>query len=304
MNLSIIIPVYNAEKTICRCIDSVLADAYNDYQIIIVDDGSNDSCPLICDGYVQKYNRINVIHKDNGGLGSARNIGIKNALGKYITFIDSDDTIEKGTITSLMDILDKHNEYDILEYPIYEHFGSKSTQNLRIFSDSIYCDPEDYWFKTKAYLHTYACNKIYKRSLFDGCFYDEDKCFEDFFILPNLLKRCRVIATTGCGTYYYYVNKEGITAMAGAKEYTDLLNAHLLLINKHLSPITSSDYYLRLLNIQMDIYELTGGTPIIPPYNGNYWNTSPKVLLSKLIGIKGICQLNKFIHKTIYHRSR
>ncbi len=303
MNLSIIIPFYNAERTIYRCIDSILADAYTDYQIIIVDDGSEDSCSYICDQYAQKDDRIIVIHKDNGGLGSARNVGINKAEGKYITFIDSDDAIKKGTITSLMGILDKHKEYDILEYPIYEHFDSISRQNLRMFSDYEYYTAKEYWFKTKAYLHTYACNKIYKRSLFDGCLYKEHCCFEDCFMLPNLLKRCKVIATTSLGTYYYYVNKKGITEMAGAKESTDLLNAHLSLIDTPLSPIISSDYYLRLLNIQMDLYELIGGLPIIPQYNGNYWNVSPKVLLSKLIGIKGICQLNKFIHKKIYHRS-
>ena len=128
MNLSIIIPVYNVERTIRRCLDSVLADTYSDYQIIIVDDGSNDSCHYICDVYAQKDTRSDVIHKKNGGLGNARNAGINKAQGEYITFIDSDDTIAKGTIRSLMEILNRHKEYDILEYPIYEHFGVKSRQ--------------------------------------------------------------------------------------------------------------------------------------------------------------------------------
>lgn len=304
MNLSIIIPVYNVERTIRRCLDSVLADTYSDYQIIIVDDGSNDSCHYICDEYAQKDTRIDVIHKKNGGLGNARNAGINKAQGEYITFIDSDDTIAKGTITSLMEILYKHKEYDILEYPIYEHFGFKSRQKLRRFPDSEYNDAKDYWFKTKAYLHTYACNKIYKKSLFDGCLYKEDICFEDCIILPDLLKRSNFIATTSLGLYYYHVNKDGITELAGAKELTDLLNAHLSLIDTPLSPITSADYYLRLLNIQMDIYELAGGLPIIPPYIGSNWNASLKVLLSKIIGIKSLCQLNKFIHKTIFRHSR
>ncbi|HEM5303194.1 TPA: glycosyltransferase family 2 protein, partial [Streptococcus suis] len=91
--LSVIIPVYQVEKYLKRCIDSVLAQKFIDYEIILVDDGSTDSSPAICDAYSAEYPHISVIHKENGGLSDARNVGIKHAAGEYIFFLDSDDWI-------------------------------------------------------------------------------------------------------------------------------------------------------------------------------------------------------------------
>ena len=90
MKLSIIIPVYRTQDTLARCIQSILVQSFTDYEIILVDDESPDACPNICDDYAVKDKRIKVIHKPNGGLSDARNTGIKQAKGEYITFIDSD----------------------------------------------------------------------------------------------------------------------------------------------------------------------------------------------------------------------
>ena len=93
MKLSIIIPVYHTQDTLPRCLDSILRQSFTDYEVILVDDGSDDGCPQLCDEYTRKDARIRVIHKENGGLSDARNAGILQAKGEYITFIDSDDTI-------------------------------------------------------------------------------------------------------------------------------------------------------------------------------------------------------------------
>lgn len=100
MKLSIIIPVYRAEDTLERCIGSILQQSFTSYELILVDDGSPDACPQLCDEYAGKDSRIHVIHKENGGLSDARNVGIKRAKGLYVTFIDSDDAIGKTRFNS------------------------------------------------------------------------------------------------------------------------------------------------------------------------------------------------------------
>ena len=95
--LSIVVPVYDVEQYLPRCIDSILKQSFTDFELILVNDGSTDNCPIICDEYADKDDRIKVIHKENGGLSDARNTGINKASGKYISFIDSDDFIVENT---------------------------------------------------------------------------------------------------------------------------------------------------------------------------------------------------------------
>ncbi|MBR8702625.1 glycosyltransferase family 2 protein [Porphyromonas levii] len=107
--LSIIVPVYNVEKYLNECVDSILGQDFTDFELILVDDGSPDNCPAICDEYAEKDNRVIVIHKENGGLSSARNAGIDICKGEYIWFIDSDDYIYPGSFAAIADTLLKHS---------------------------------------------------------------------------------------------------------------------------------------------------------------------------------------------------
>ena len=118
MKLSIIIPVYKTQDTLDRCLQSVLQQSFTDYEIILIDDESPDDCPKLCDEYAQKDEKIQVFHKKNGGLSDARNFGIRQAKGEYITFIDSDDAIAPNTLQYIMDELTAYPQVDILEYPI------------------------------------------------------------------------------------------------------------------------------------------------------------------------------------------
>ena len=167
MKLTIIIPVYNVEATLERCIESVVHQDFNDYELILVDDGSPDSSPAICDKWAVKDQRIHVIHKENGGLSDARNAGLDIAQGDYITFIDSDDFIDPHTYTPLMSYLADHPETDILEYPAVLFYNSEKQEDLRFPNQTVYHDMEDYWYHEKAYEHSYAWNKLYRKSLFD-----------------------------------------------------------------------------------------------------------------------------------------
>ena len=99
--ISIIVPVYNSEKYLGACIDSILSQSFRDIELILVDDGSRDSSPRICDDYAQKDGRVKVIHKANGGVSAARNDGLDIAKGEYVTFIDSDDWVEREFLSTI-----------------------------------------------------------------------------------------------------------------------------------------------------------------------------------------------------------
>ena len=292
MKLSIIIPVYRVEATLNRCVESVLNQNLDDFEVILVDDGSPDDCPRICDEWAEKDQRIRVIHQANKGLSGARNSGIDMAQGDYITFVDSDDYIAKNTYAPLMQTLESDVEIDIIEYPIREFDFNPPT---------VYTSMDDYWYLGQAYLHTYACNKIYRSPLFDDIRFPQGMVFEDANTLPIILKKARKVVTTNQGFYYYTVNPEGITRKADGKALSMLLKPHADIIrNSTRNDAAFQQYYMHVLNIQMDVFELTGNAPILVQRSISMGNVSGlaklKALLSNLLGIKTLCNLNKMIH--------
>lgn len=290
MKLTIVIPVFNTERTLRRCVESVLAQNYPDVEIILVDDGSPDTCPSICNDLAEANSKIRAIHQEHRGLGHARNIGIALAQGEYITFIDSDDSLAPQSLVELMKIIGSHPEYDLLEYPIAERIGHPKEEHLNRFSEQEYDEMEAYWLKGKVYCHAYACNKIYKRKLFEGIKYPEDRNFEDIATLPQLLRKCQKVATTSVGLYNYYYNEQGITAKATLRDLEALLQAH----NQILLLWHDSEYYAHVLNIALDVYELSGRVPQLAtlPYHDGL-----KLTLKRLIGFKNLCILHKIFRK-------
>ena len=302
MKLSIIIPVYRVEDTLDRCVGNVLKQDYDDMEIILVDDGSPDGCPQKCDDWAGKDSRIRVIHKNNGGLSDARNAGLDIVQGDYITFVDSDDFICLSTYGPLMHTLSKRPDIDILEYPVIVNYRSPKQYKLDFTEDTVYDNISDYWYKGQAYLHSYACNKIYRSSLFKEIRYPKDIVFEDIHILPKLLKKANTIMTTGKGLYYYCQNPSGITATADGNALRMLLQPHVEIIKESkLRDTLFQTYYLHVLNIQMDVYGLTGDAPILPQIhlNPQYFNGKQRLKATALniLGIKRLCITNKILHK-------
>lgn len=301
MKLSIVIPVYQSEATLDRCVESVANQTFSDLEIILVDDGSPDRCPQMCDDWVRRDSRISVIHKENGGLSSARNAGINKARGELITFVDADDFVDKGTYEQVVPLA---FEADIVEYAIYWQYGSDQ-QQLRSQPDAIYSDMQEYWLKGKAYAHSYACNKVFRRELFAEVRFPEGRVFEDAATLPLLLQRAHRVVTTPRGCYYYCANQEGITAKATGRELGMLLESHI----RTMSYWCDDAYYMHVLNIQMDVFDTTGKEPVLPRRyinpisNGLNVKQRLKAIILNLLGIKGICRLNKIVHKLKGHCS-
>ena len=261
--LSIVIPVYNVEDTLERCLQSIVGQTFSDMEVIIVDDGSPDHCPQMCDEWAEKDSRIRVIHKENGGLSDARNAGIDMAQGEFITFVDSDDYLDLDTYVKVMNRA-ADTGADIVEFPVYRFYGSKQQQRLT-FAQTAYDDMGDYWLKGRAYDHTYAWNKVYRRQLFgDDVRFPKGRVFEDVATLPKLLKKTKRVATTGEGLYYYCANSNGITATASGEQLNMLLEGHLEVLREHPDYINDDVYYLHMLNIQIDVCRLTGRKAQLP----------------------------------------
>ena len=207
--ISVIVPIYNVEKYLNRCIDSILKQTYTNLEIILIDDGSPDNCPKICDQYKMKDTRIIVIHQVNSGLSGARNAGILKASGKYITFIDSDDYIHPILIEQLYTTLIQSNkQISACSYTYYEdQFATTINEKYKCYnsSDSIKEILLEREFQPSAW------GKLYDINLFDSIQYPVGKIFEDYYTAPYLFHLANGVAYVNSKLYYYNYNIDSIT---------------------------------------------------------------------------------------------
>ncbi|MFK9089944.1 glycosyltransferase [Bacillus salipaludis] len=216
--ISIIVPIYNVEKYLNNCIDSILAQTYTNFELILVNDGSTDRSRVICDDYVQKDKRIRVVHKKNGGVSSARNAGIDVASGEYVAFVDPDDTVELNMYEVLLQTGLKHN-VDIVVCPINTinlHSGKRSISSILGKPDCIIDRQsiEEFLIPSIIVDETYSIisvfNKLYKKSLFmnNKIRFDENKHFgEDARLNFTLIKVISNLVYVEQPLYNYYIHQ-------------------------------------------------------------------------------------------------
>lgn len=260
MLFSVIIPVYNVEMTLDRCVESVLNQGLSDMEVILVDDGSPDGCPAKCDEWARKDSRIKVVHKANGGLSDARNAGIEIAKGEYITFVDSDDWVLPDTYKPLLTWLELRGSCDILEFPVEQE--SSTRLSLKI-DNGVFSSAKEYWEGTMAWNHTYACNKIYRRTLFDEVRFPVGKVFEDVWTLPLLLEKNPQVATLSLGGYHYTWNEKGIACVAsekadGLKQHLEALLSAKEVMHTTLLSRNGRNLYKAIMCRQIDLYRVSG----------------------------------------------
>ncbi|MEE1502716.1 MAG: glycosyltransferase family 2 protein [Acutalibacteraceae bacterium] len=210
--ITIVVPVYNVEKYLSRCIDSILNQTYTDFELLLVDDGSPDNCGKICDEYAEKDSRIFVIHQKNGGLSDARNTGIswfyKQDRSNYITFLDSDDWLHPDYLKILMDgITENDVKISVCNYKrVTAEIPHENYDNINFELTS----PEDF-LVNHSWQYNYAWGKLYHKSMFDDVRYPVGKNFEDTFTTYKVLHKCDKIAYTDLQLYYYLRNEQGIS---------------------------------------------------------------------------------------------
>ncbi len=215
--LSVVIPVFKVESYLQECVDSVLSQTYTDIEVILVDDGSPDSCPDICDDYALSDHRVRVIHQTNQGLSAARNAGIEAAQGEFIAFVDSDDYVSPNYFQVAMELLNKISDLDIAEMPMISRFNTKETVRYAAATTTIIRGQENLWsewFARQGYLHAYSQLKVARRQVFESVRFPLGKTFEDLHVIPQLMKQCRAIAYVAHPTanYFYRWRNESITA--------------------------------------------------------------------------------------------
>ena len=211
MKLSIIVPVYNVEKHLERCMKSIIAQGLTDYEIILVDDGATDRSGVLCDELQQEHDTIRVVHQKNGGLSAARNTGIEVAVGSYITFVDSDDELSPNTLKANLDYLISHPEVDMLEYPVEVHADSDRAYHLSFPDETQHADIFADWIRREGYLHCYAWNKIYRRELWSETRFPAGAYYEDTAVMPAIVRQCRSIHYSSHGCYRYIMHPGTIT---------------------------------------------------------------------------------------------
>lgn len=210
--ITVIIPVFNVEKYLARCLDSVCAQTYSNIEIIVVDDGSTDGSGALCDKYEKKDSRIKVVHKVNGGLSSARNAGIRIAHGDYLGFVDSDDYIEPRMYETLLQACIQ-NDCAISVCGFNYVFDDGSTISKSSIEKSQVFDFD----RAITEMNTYrlfdmgAWSKLYRKNLFEGIFFPEGRLSEDFFVMPQLFSKAGKVAFVTDALYNYYQRENSIT---------------------------------------------------------------------------------------------
>ncbi|MDD5831769.1 MAG: glycosyltransferase, partial [Lachnospira sp.] len=209
--ISVIVPIYNVEKYLARCVDSIVNQTYKNLEIILVDDGSPDRCPQMCDDYAKKDSRIKVVHKKNGGLSDARNAGIAVATGEYISFIDSDDYVSDDFFECLLDVMNKENS-DIAECSVVKFYEDNRFDE---FSDDLSVKTYDTQDAMSALIaenpfHQHVWNKLYKTELVKDIPYAVGKLNEDEFWTYRVFGRANKVARINKTMYYYFQRSSSI----------------------------------------------------------------------------------------------
>lgn len=211
--VSIIIPVYNTEKYLRKCLDSVVNQTYKNIEIILVNDGSTDESENICKEYENNYKNIKYIKKENGGLSSSRNYGVKQATGEYICFIDSDDYIDENLIDNLKKYMEA--EDDIIKYKLIK-IDSEYKNEEKISGPTFEEKSGEEAFNELYYQDVMmqpACLYLYKKSFWDenNFSYPEGKFHEDFARTSLIILKAKKVASTNIYGYYYYQSEKSIT---------------------------------------------------------------------------------------------
>ena len=226
MFVSIIVPVYNVEQYLKECIESILAQTWKNFEVILVDDGSTDSSGKICDEYSQKKEFISVIHKKNGGLSSARNAGIDVAQGDYLAFIDSDDVVHPRYLSELVAIV-KREKADLAACNFYVGSLCRWKNSSEVKYD-IRCN-EDVLKKMNDndVVVTVAWNKLYHAKFFReyGLRYPVGKIHEDMFLTPQILYYTKKMVITNEQLYFYRQRENSIMNSSFSIKQLDALDA-------------------------------------------------------------------------------
>ena len=222
--ISIIVPIYNVELYLARCLESILKQKFSNFEVILIDDGSSDNCGAICDDYAAKDKRFKVVHQANFGVSHARNKGLAVAKGKYIGFVDPDDYIDASMYQKMYnELINTGSDMVVCDY--YKLEGERAIP-AHIFASDRVCYSRDFMeYVADDRVPSHFWSKLYKRQLFMNIRFPEGRIFEDLAIFHEIVHRCERIAYTHECLYYYSINVSGQVNTITTKNSYDYFEA-------------------------------------------------------------------------------
>ena len=233
--VSIIVPVYKVEQYLDRCVQSIVDQTYGNLEIILVDDGSPDNCPAMCDAWAEKDSRIRVIHKENGGLSSARNAGLEIATGAFLQFTDSDDWLEPEMIAYLVDLAES-NEADVVRCGYFESYETDDPDCPIGETRCVHPDAADQIIDlmNEGYLSGVVWNKLYRWVVVCDVRYDPaDGCSEDILYNFRALSKTQKVIYGDKPLYHYAVRLDSITNDEFKPEAFSIIRAKHIIMEAH-----------------------------------------------------------------------
>ncbi len=215
--ISVIVPIYKVELYLTKCVDSILGQTYQNIEVILIDDGSPDACPAICDRYAEQDTRVRVIHKENGGLSSARNAGLDAATGGLVVFTDPDDWMESDMLELLVGNMRAY-ESDIAECGWFAVKEGVAKPEKFFGESACYSNQEAMYLLLDGKCYLSVCNKLFRKNLFETVRFPEGRVWEDGWVMPKLFGIARTVSVLGAHKYYY------LRQRAGSIMYTARLN--------------------------------------------------------------------------------
>jgi len=274
--LSVIIPVYKVENYLARCVDSILGQTYTELEVILVDDGSPDASGSICDRYALQDSRVRVIHKENGGLSSARNVGIDMAAGEYITFVDSDDWIESDAYEHLLGLMEQYQVKLVCggNYDVDDQTGNKTLGVCPQKEELITAEEMVRRMFRWQGCDSSVCDKIFHRELLEDFRFPEGKVCEDVAVTYKIiLSTDRAVLSER--PFYNYVHRSGSITMAAISENTFHFSQHTAeiygYIREHHPGIVNEARYLRVRSLVHNLLSLDlAGEDVRKRYSEQY----------------------------------
>ena len=248
--VSIIVPVYKVEPYLRCCLDSIVNQTYTNLEIILVDDGSPDNCPQICDEYAAKDKRIIVIHKENGGLSDARNIGTEHATGNYIYYMDSDDELPLDSMHSLVDYVEQNPEAEIIVGKMHCP-QNECMYNKQLFSSTYIFnnnrDLHNHFWSTQNKLPVNACNKLILRKFLteNNLYFKKGIIHEDNLWMFHIVQKAKYVICISSNTYTRYLNPGSIMTATSEEKKNDSWG---IILKEIFNNIDSSFFKKQFLN--------------------------------------------------------
>lgn len=229
---SVVVPVYKVEKYLRECVDSILAQNFDDFEVLLVDDGSPDGCPRICDEYAEKNNSVKVIHKSNGGLSDARNAGTLEAAGEYLVYVDSDDFWDsKDLLKDLEAAIRKYEKPDVVMFQGKKYFEANGLVEIDNEYDTGYINSHSVAESFSKMLHEQsysmsACTKAIKREMLleRNIFFEKGLLGEDLDWFLKLITRVNSLRAIETSCYVYRIRKGSITTSPSYKLVNDVMS--------------------------------------------------------------------------------